>query len=68
MPKNKQSDLIAGVKLLNIGPSKKYKLRNRGGGNSALVNYQLLQSNILPSVPSPYHFSLYNIDEIDYIV
>ena len=67
MPKNKQSNLIANVKMPNIGfINKYYKLRNKGegklGGNYkrisgeiinylVLVNYPSLLSNIFPLAP-----------------
>ena len=71
MPKNKQSNLIANVKMSNIGFIQQvyYKLRNKGGGYSVLVNYQLLLSNIFPlPPPPPNYFSLQNIDKIEYSV
>ena len=54
MAKNKQSDFIAIVKMLNIGFIKKYipKLEIGGGGYSVLLNYQSLASKIFSLVPS----------------
>ena len=45
--KNKQSNLVASVKMLNIGFINKYII-NLGGGHSVLVNYQSLLSTIFP--------------------
>ena len=53
--KNKQSNLIASAKKPNIGFINKYTINSRiggGGGNSVLVNYQSLLSNIF-SLPPP---------------
>ena len=52
MVKNKQSNLIASVKMLNIGVVNKYttKLRNRGGC-SVLVNYQSFLSQLFSLAP-----------------
>ena len=60
MPKNRQSNLIASVKTLNIGFIYKSIINSgirRGGGYSVLVNYQSLLSNIFPLAP-PNYFSL----------
>ena len=61
MAKNKQSDYIAIVKVLNIGFIKKH-IPNLGigeGGYSVLLNYQSLASKIFSLVPFlPKHFSL----------
>ena len=53
MPKNKQSDLIASVKRLNIGFINKHiiNLGIGGGGYLVLVNYQSLVSNFFPLAP-----------------
>ena len=60
MAKNKQSNLIACVKMLNIRVINKYTI-NLGiewvGGNSALVNYQLFLSKLFSLAP-PKYFSL----------
>ena len=60
MAKNKQSNLIVSVKMLNIGVINKYTINligNKGGGGgggySVLVNYQLFLSNLF-SYPPPY--------------
>ena len=49
MAKNKQSNLIASVKMLNIGVINKhtinFEIRGGGGGYSVLVNYQSFLSN-----------------------
>ena len=67
MPKNKQSDLIASVKLLNIRSSTNINSGIGGGGYSVLLNYQSLLSDIFPLAPLPQlFFSIYySIDEID---
>ena len=52
MAKNKQSNLIVSVKMLNIDFVNKYIINSgRRGGYSALVNYQSLHSNIFPLDP-----------------
>ena len=60
MPKNKQSNFIASVKTPNINFINKYIINSgiskRGGGNSVLVNHQLLLSNIFPLAPPPQLF------------
>ena len=53
MPKNKLSDLIARAKWLNIAGSSTNINSGIGGNYSALVNYQLLLSNIFPLPPPP---------------
>ena len=58
---NEQSNLIASVKMLNMGFINKYIIYPRiggggGGGNSELVNYQALLSNIFPLAPTPKFF------------
>ena len=73
MAKNKQSNLIANVKMPNIGFISTNILQTQkeirgGGGYSVLVNYQSLLSNIFPLAPPPNYFSLQNIDQIDYFV
>ena len=62
MVRNKQSNLIASVKLLNIGVINKYTI-NLGigeGGYSVLRNYQSFLSNLFSLAPPPPHlfFSL----------
>ena len=59
MVKNKQSNLIASVKMLNIGVITKYTINQRigqGGGYSALLNYQPFLSNLFSLAPSPIIF------------
>ena len=53
MAKNKQSNLIAIVKMLNIGVINKYtvNLEIGGGGYPVLVNYQSFLSNLLSLAP-----------------
>ena len=57
MVKNKQSNLIASVKMLNIGVINKYIINLRigggggGGGYSVLVNYQSFFSNLFSFAP-----------------
>ena len=60
MAKNKQSDFIAIVKMLNIGFIKKHipNLGIEGGGYSVLLNYQLLALNFFSLVPSQLFFSM----------
>ena len=57
MAKNKQSDLIASVKRLNIGFINKHiiNLGIGGGGYLVLVNYQSLVSKFFPLAPPPPH-------------
>ena len=71
MAKNKQSNLIASVKMLNIGFINKYIINSgigRGGGYPVFVTYQSLLSNIFTVDPPPNYLSLKNIGEIDYSV
>ena len=61
MVKNKQSNLIASVKMLNIGVINKYtiKLRDRGGGGySVLVNYQSFLSKLFSLAPPQLFLSI----------
>ena len=64
MAKNKQSDFIAIVKMLNVGFIKKHIPNlgiggGGGGGYSVLLNYQSLASKFFSLVPSlPNYFSL----------
>ena len=53
MAKNKQSNLIASVKMLNIDVINKYtiNLEIGGGSYSVLVNYQLFSSNLFSLAP-----------------
>ena len=54
MAKNKQSNLIAIVKMLNIGVINKYTVNleiGGGGGYPVLVNYQSFLSNLLSLAP-----------------
>ena len=61
MVRNKQSNLIKSVKMLNIGVINKrynykhYKLRNRGG-YLVLVNFRSFLSNLFSLAPSPQLF------------
>ena len=59
MAKNKQSNLIARVKMQNIGVINKYTINleiRGGGGGSVLVNYQSFLSNLFSLAP-PNYFS-----------
>ena len=60
MPQNKQSDLIANVKMPNISFINKYiinsEIRGKGGGYSVLVNYPSLLSNIFLLAPPQLFF------------
>ena len=64
MPKNEQSDFIAGVKTSNINFINKYiislGISRGGGGYIVLVNSQSLLSNIFPLASPPIIF-LYKI-------
>ena len=52
MLKNKQSNLIASVKMLNMGVINKYTINwGIGGGYSVLVNYQSFLSNLFSLAP-----------------
>ena len=54
MAKNKQSNLIASVKMLNISVTKKYTINLEiGGDHSVLVNYQTFLSNLFLLAPPP---------------
>ena len=57
MAQNKQSNLIASVRMLNIGLINASNLGIGEGMYSVLVNYQSLLSNIFPLAP-PNYFSL----------
>ena len=60
MAKNKQSNMIASVKMLNIGIINKYTINliwNKGG-YSVLVDYQSFLSNLFSLAPHPDYFSL----------
>ena len=62
MPKNKQSNLIAYVKMPNIDFINKCIINSgiRGkGGYSVLVNYPSLLSNALPLAPQLFVFIKY---------
>ena len=64
MAKNKQSNLIAGVKMLDIGFINKHIINleiGGGGGSSVLVNYQPLVSKFSPLPPPPPISFLYKI-------
>ena len=59
MVRNKQSNLIASVKMLNIGVINKYTTNyGIGGGYSVLVNYQSFLSNLLSLAPPQLNFSI----------
>ena len=60
MVRNKQSNLIASVKMLNIGVINKYtiNLEIRGGGYSVLVNYQSFLPNFFSLAPPQLFFSI----------
>ena len=55
MAKNKQSNLVASVKMLNIGVINKYttNLEIEGEGYPVLVNYQSFLSNLFSLAPLP---------------
>ena len=56
MVRNKQSNLIASVKILNIGVMNKYTINKgigRGGDYSVFVNYQSFLSNLFSLAPPP---------------
>ena len=59
MAKNKLSNLIVSVKMLNTDFINKYIINpgRSGEDNSVIVNYQLLLSNIFPLDP-PNYFSI----------
>ena len=62
MVKNKQSNLIASVKMLNIGVINKYTInKGIGGGYSVLVNYQSFLSNLFSLAPPPPIIFLYKL-------
>ena len=69
MPKNKKSNLIASVKMPNIGFINKYVINSeiKDGGYSVLINYQSFLSDHFP-LASPQLFSFKNTDKIDYSV
>ena len=59
--KIKQSYFITSAKTSNVGFINKYMINSgisRGGGYSALVNYQSLLSNIFPLAPPQLFFSV----------
>ena len=59
MAKNKQSDLIAGVKMLNVGFITKPIINlGIGGGYLVLLNCQSLASKIFSLVSSQLFFSI----------
>ena len=66
MPKNKQSNLIANVKVPNISFINKYIINSEireeggggGGGYSVLVNYPSLLSNIFPLAPIIFRYKI----------
>ena len=59
MAKNKQSNLIAIIKMLNIGFINKHIINlGIGGGYSVLLNYQSLASQFFSLVPSQLFFSI----------
>ena len=68
MAKNKQSNLIVSVKMLNIGFIYKYIVNlGRRGGNSALVDYQSLLSKFF-SLDPPIIFSIkYRLLHVSFI-
>ena len=63
MPKNKQSNLIANVKMPNLGFINKCiinsGIKGEGGGYSVLVNYPSLLSNIFSLTPKLFFFIKY---------
>ena len=59
MAKNKQSNLIAIVKMLNIGVIYKYTINLEiGSGYPVLVNYQSFLSNLLSLAPPQLFFCI----------
>ena len=59
MIRNKQSNLIARVEMLNIGVISKYTVNKGiggGGGYAVLVNYQSFLSNFFSLAPPPIIF------------
>ena len=71
MANNKQLNLIAIVKMLNIGFINKHIINleiGGEGGYSVLLNYHSLASKFFSLVPSQIFFSIKYIDEIDYSV
>ena len=54
MAKNKQSNLIASAKMLNIGVINKNTTNLEIGGYSVLVNYQSFLSNLFSLAPPNY--------------
>ena len=59
MAKNKQSNLIAIVKMLNIGFINKYIINFEiGGGYVVLANYQSLVSKFFSLAPPHLYFSI----------
>ena len=59
MPRNKQSNLIANVKMPNIGFINKCILNSEISGEySVLVNYPSLLSNIFPLAPPQLFFCI----------
>ena len=62
MAKNKQSNLIAIVKMLNIGFISEHIIHlGIGGGYLVLVNYQSPVSKFFPLTPPPPFIFLYKI-------
>ena len=58
MAKNKQLNLIAIVKMLNIGFINKHIINLRIGGYLVLLNYDSLASKFFSLVPSQLFFSI----------
>ena len=60
MAKNKQSNLIARVKMLNVGVTNKYiiNLEIWVGSYPVLVNYQLFLSSLFSIAQPPQFFSV----------
>ena len=59
MAENKQSNLIASLKMLNISDINKYAINleiGGGGGYSVIVNYQSFLSNLFSLAPYPIIF------------
>ena len=66
MAKNKQSNLIASVKMLNIGFINKYIISSGIGGGLFIIRKLPITSLRNFSILPTNYFSILKIDEIDY--